>query len=153
MSFDSIVGKWEKRVDEAPVNCFKNPCWSKYFGIYELTEVQSSLFPPDGSFYKIADKADLMSEFRKLQSDEQPNEIVDTGTSTSLRKVVINVMAFVNTVEIQKFQIKNCSDFAKCFLNIIKAETKGYNEARIILDRYDQKSFNANILELITQQD
>lgn len=116
MSFDSIVGKWEKGVDEAPVNCFKNPCWSKYFGIYELTEVQPSLFPPDGSFYKIADKADLMSEFRKLQSDEQPNEIVDTGTSTSLRKVVIiDEKELVNVVDTQKFQIKikNFSNFSE----------------------------------------
>ena len=114
MSFDSIVGKWEKGVDEAPVNCFKNPCWSKYFGIYELTEVQSSLFPPDGSFYKIADKADVMSEFRKLQSDEQPSEIVDTDTSTSLRKVVIiDEKELVNGVDTQKFQIRNFSNFSE----------------------------------------
>ena len=77
-----------------------------------------------------------MVELRKLQSDDQPNEIVDTDTSPSLGKVVIiDGMAFINAVGIQKFQIKNYSDFAECFLNIVKAETRGYNEARIIFDR------------------
>ena len=57
-----------------------------------------------------------MSEFRKLQSDEQPNEIVDTGTSTSLRKVVIiDEKELVNVVDTQKFQIKikNFSNFSE----------------------------------------
>ena len=57
-----------------------------------------------------------MSEFRKLQSDEQPNEIVDTGASTSLRKVVIiDEKELVNVVDTQKFQIKikNFSNFSE----------------------------------------
>ena len=55
-----------------------------------------------------------MSEFRKLQSDEQPNEIVDTGTSTSLRKVVIiDEKELVNGVDTQKFQIRNFSNFSE----------------------------------------
>ena len=57
-----------------------------------------------------------MSEFRKLQSDEQPNDIVDTGTSTSLRKVVIiDEKELVNVVDTQKFQIKikNFSNFSE----------------------------------------
>ena len=122
----------------------------KYLGMYELTVVPPSLFAPDDIFYKTSDKEDLAAELRKLQNIDPPNEVVHTD---SRKIIIIDGMAFVSKVDIQKFQIKNCSDFAKCFLNIIKAETKGYNEARIILDRYDQKSFNANILELITQQD
>ena len=55
----------------------------KYPGIYEFTVVPPSLFAPDGSFYKTTDKADVASELRKLQSDGQPSEIVDTDTSTS----------------------------------------------------------------------
>ena len=57
-----------------------------------------------------------MSEFRKLQSDEQPSEIVDTDTSTSLRKVVIiDEKELVNVVDTQKFQIKikNFSNFSE----------------------------------------
>ena len=46
-------------------------------------------------------------------------------------------MAFVNTVEIQKFQIKNCSEVAECFLNIVMTETRGYYEVRIIFGRFD----------------
>lgn len=55
-----------------------------------------------------------MSEFRKLQSDEQPSEIVDTDTSTSLRKVVIiDEKELVNAVDTQKFQIQNFSNFSE----------------------------------------
>ena len=122
----------------------------KYLGMYELTVVLPSLFAPDDIFYKTSDKEDLAAELRKLQNNDPPNEVVHTD---SRKIIIIDGMAFVDQVDIQKFQIKNCSDFAKCFLNIIKAETKGYNEARIILDRYNQKSFKTNILELITQQD
>ena len=83
--------------------------------MYEFTVVPSSLFAPDGTFYKTSDRADFAAEVN----------------------FIIVEMAFANAVDIQKFQIKNCSDFAKCFLNFIEAETKGYNEARIIFDRYD----------------
>ena len=61
----------------------------KCLGIYDFTVVPPSLFAPDGPFYKTTDKADVASELRKLQSDGQPYEIVDTDTSTSSRKVVI----------------------------------------------------------------
>ena len=55
-----------------------------------------------------------MSEFRKLQGDEQPSEIVDTDTSTSLRKVVIiDEKELVNAVDTQKFQIQNFSNFSE----------------------------------------
>ena len=112
----------------------------KYLGMYEYTVVPPSLFAPDVSFYKTSDEADLAAELSKLQNKDLSNEVLNMVT----RKVIIDRMAFVNTVDIQKFQIKNCSDFAKCFLNIIKAETKGYNEAKIIFNRYDQKSLKTN---------
>ena len=81
------------------------------------------------------------AELSKLQNKDLSNEVVNMVTR---KVIIIDRMAFVNTVDIQKFQIKNCSDFAKCFLNIIKAETKGYNEAKIIFNRYHQKSLKTN---------
>ena len=117
----------------------------KYLGMYKFTVALPSLFTPDGSFYKTTDKADVTVELRKLQGNDQLNEVVDTDTSTSSRKVVsIDGIAFANPVDIQKFQIKNCSDFAECFLNIVKAETRGNNEARTSLESYDPKSLKAN---------
>ena len=113
----------------------------KYLGMYEYTVVLPSLFAPDVSFYKTSDEADLAAELSKLQNKDLSNEVVNMVTR---KVIIIDRMAFVNTVDIQKFQIKNCSDFAKCFLNIIKAETKGYNEAKIIFNRYDQKSLKTN---------
>ena len=113
----------------------------KYLGMYEYTVVPPSLFAPDVSFYKTSDEADLAAELSKLQNKDLSNEVVNMVTR---KVIIIDRMAFVNTVDIQKFQIKNCSDFAKCFLNIIKAETKGYNEAKIIFNRYDQKSLKTN---------
>ena len=113
----------------------------KYLVIYEFTVVPPSLLAPDGAFYKASDKADLATELRKLQNNDPSNEVVNVD----LRKVMtIDGMSFVDAVDIQKFQIKNWSDFVKCFLNIIKTETNGYNEGRIIFDRYDQKSLKAN---------
>ena len=109
--------------------------------MYEFTVVPSSLFAPDDTFYKTSDKADLAAELRKLQNNDPSNEVVNTN---SRKVIIIDGMVFVNATDTQKFQIKNCSDFAKCFLNIIKTETKGYNEARIIFHRYDQKSLKAN---------
>ena len=113
----------------------------KYLGMYEYTVVPPSLFAPDVSFYKTFDEADLAAELSKLQNKDLSNEVVNMVTR---KVIIIDRMAFVNTVDIQKFQIKNCSDFAKCFLNIIKAETKGYNEVKIIFNRYDQKSLKTN---------
>ena len=39
----------------------------KYLDMYEFTVVPPSLFAPDGTFYKIFDKADLAAELRKQQ--------------------------------------------------------------------------------------
>ena len=87
----------------------------KYLGMYEFTVVLSSLFALYSLFYKTSDKADLAAEFRKLQKYCPWSEVVNKGS----RKVIIILgMAFGNTADIQKFQIKHCSDFAKCFLNI-----------------------------------
>ena len=105
-----------------------------YLCMYEFTVVPSSLFAPDGTFYKTSDRADFAAEVRKLQNNDPSNEV---GNTDSRKVIIIDGMAFVNAVDIQKFQIKNCSDFAKSYLNFIEAETKGYNEARIIFDRYD----------------
>ena len=112
----------------------------KYLGMYEFIVVPPSLFAPDGTFYKTSDKADLAAELRKLQNNDPSNEVFNTD---SRKIIIIDGMAFVNAIDIQKFRIKNCSYFAKYFLNIIKTETKLYNEARIIFDRYDQKSLKA----------
>jgi len=75
----------------------------------------------------------------------QSNEMDCTDTDTHTKKVIIiDGMAFVNSVDIKKSQIKNCRDFANCFLNIINAEIKECNEVQIIFDRYDPKSLKSN---------
>ena len=144
MSLNFFISTRGKKVNEASVSCFESPAdidLLKYLVIYEFTVVPPSLFAPDGAFYKASDKADLAAKLRKLQNNDPSNEVVNAD----LRKVIIiDGISFVNAVDIQKFQIKNCSDFVKCFLNIIKTETNGYNEGRIIFDRYDQKSLKAN---------
>ena len=53
-------------------------------------------------------------------------------------------MAFVNKVNIKTFQLSTCLDFAECFISMITNETIGYNEVRIIFDRYDPKSLKSN---------
>ena len=98
--------------------------WNLFLRLYHKLEfayrdIRASIHrpSPDGWFYKTTDKADFGPELKKLQNDDQPNEVVDTDISTKWSKVVIiNGVAFVNAVKIQKFQTKNCSDFTQYFL-------------------------------------
>ena len=47
------------------------------------------------------DKTDVAAKLRKKESNDQPNEIVDTDTSTNPEKVVIiDGMVFVNVTDI-----------------------------------------------------
>ena len=47
------------------------------------------------------DKTDVAAKLRKKESNDQPNEIVDTDNSTNPEKVVIiDGMVFVNVTEI-----------------------------------------------------
>ena len=47
-------------------------------------------------------------------------------------------------VNIKKQKIKIAREFAEQFVNIIKREASGFDELRIVFDRYEEKSLKAN---------
>ena len=59
------------------------------------------------------------------------------------KAIVFDGMAVVNRINIKKAKIKNCRDFATTFTNIIFSESDGFDEIRIIFDRYDKKSLKS----------
>ena len=64
-------------------------------------------------------------------------------------------MAFVNKVNIKKNHIRNCEEFASCFLDIIDKETAEYYEVCIIfrlcdISRYiDKKIYSVFLIYTI----
>ena len=73
----------------------------KYLDIYEFTVVPISLLAPSGSSLKKYDDTDVAAKLREKESNDQPNEVVDTDTSTNPGKVVIiDGMVFVNVIDI-----------------------------------------------------
>ena len=107
-------------------------------GKYEFSVTPPSLFSPDGSLHSTKDKSVIAEELFKLQVDE---EIESKPMNTDIRKVAtVDRMAFINKVNIKKNHIRNCEEFASCFINIIDKETADYHEVRIVFDRY-QKNF------------
>ena len=60
-------------------------------------------------------------------------------------------MAFVNKVNIKKNYIRNCEEFASCFIDIIDKETAEYYVVRIIFFRYQKDSLKGNTRETRTK--
>ena len=114
----------------------------KYLGMYEFSVVPRSLFTTDGTRQMI----NLIAvELRKSQIVEENEESVEESSSNRARKVIIfDGKAIVNRVNIRKQKIENCAEFAEQFVNIIKREASGFDELRIVFDRYEEKSLKAN---------
>ena len=101
-------------------------CLSKY----EFSVTPLSLFSPGGSLHSTKDKSVIAEELFKLQVDE---EIESEPMNTDIRKVAVaDGMAFVNEVNIKKNDIRNCEEFASCFIDIIDRETVEYHDVRIV---------------------
>ena len=111
-------------------------------GKYELPVTPPSLFSPDGSLHSTKDKSVIAEELFKLQVDE---EIESEPMDTDIRKVaVVDGMAFFNKVNIKKNHIRNCEEFASCFIDIIDKETTECHDVRIVFDRYQKNSLKGN---------
>ena len=86
-------------------------------GKYKFSVTPPSLFNPDGSLHSTKGKSVRAEELLKLQVDE---EIEREPMDTDIRKVVVvDGMAFAKKVNIKKSHIRNCEEFASCFIDII----------------------------------
>ena len=96
--------------------------------MYEFTVVRTSLFFPDDSFYKEQEKSVIAEALKKLQNEqEEPHTQAFNSMEydSDYKKVmVVDVMAFVNKVDIKASQVQTCLDFTECFIIIINNETK-----------------------------
>lgn len=119
-----------------------------FLGKYEFTVVPSSLFAPDGPFYKETEKAYLTKELRNLQIqpdkfDAEMGGVLETNFKKAII-VVVDGMAFINKVNIKTFQLRTSLDFTECSISVITNESRRYNEVRIVFDRYNPKSLKSN---------
>ena len=97
---------------------------------YEFSVTPPSLLSPDGSLHSTKDKSVIAEELFKLQVDE---EIESEPMGTHIRKVAVaDGMAFVNKVNIKKNHIRNCEEFASCFIDIVDKETVEYRDVLIV---------------------
>ena len=109
---------------------------SYYLGEFEQSAVPRSLFTVHRSFLKTRDKADVASEMRKLYSDEIERSMVTDDDLSQEKVIIFDAMAIVNKINIRKSKIKSCANLAEVFADRILDESFGYNEVRVIFDRY-----------------
>ena len=77
---------------------------------------------------------------RELHKAITCDNVVNVPSEDGEHKVIIfDGMAVVNRIDIKKSRIKTCKEFATTFCNITFAESEGFDEVRIIFDRYDKK--------------
>ena len=137
-------------------------------GKYEFSGLSRSLFLPDGSIYLAYDTSKVMHAIVDLatanqREDSQISTVSPSRSSnvlpvasgqmnandTSKNKksvIIFDGMALVNSI--QKTEcVKTCKDFAEVFLaNLIQA-SHGYNEVRLVFDRYMQGSLKEKMRE------
>ena len=84
----------------------------KYLGIYEFCVV------PDHSLLYMQDEAIIVTELRALQQGGNEMKSAETETGNAPRKeIVIDTIAFVNKIDVKKYEVQNYSDFIKCFVS------------------------------------
>ena len=110
-------------------------------GNYEFPVVSLSLFGPDGSLYYAKDKSSIGTEFREFQRHE--DYIEDEANSESGKATIFDAMSIVNKIDIKGESLENCDEFASKFCEI-NFQGRGFDEVRIIFDRYDVKSLKSN---------
>ena len=109
---------------------------STYLGEYEFTVVPGSLFASDGTLHQTTDKSAISTELRKML----PQKYEEDHHVSSKRVIVFDGMALVNKIDIKKSKIKTCLEFSDHFIKIVKRESTGFNEVRVVFDRYDETS-------------
>ena len=114
---------------------------STYLGEYEFTVVPGSLFASDGTLHQTTDKSVISTEFRKML----PKKYEEDRHVSSKRVIVFDGMALVNKIDTKKSKIKTCLEFSDHFIKIVKRELTGFNEVRVVFDRYDETSLSGNI--------
>ena len=104
-------------------------------GDYEFGVVPRALFDADGSMLLEKQKYKVASLLIDMGSDD---EIVACTSSLSRSKVIIfDGMAVVNSLPKDKNdKIETCKDLADLFIQQLTLKSIGYDEIRLVFDRY-----------------
>ena len=116
----------------------------KYLGMYKFSVVPSALFTPDRFLHQTNEKSSSTAiEIWKLT--EESHEILPPDEESGARKAMIfDVMTVVNRINIKKSKMKMFGEFAEAFVNMIWREATGYDDIRVVFDRYIERSLKAN---------
>ena len=113
------------------------PKIEKAIGDYEMSVVPRSLCAVDGSLYIPTDKASLMHAIEGAEDQAEPSL---TQSQSQLPKVlIIDAMAVLQTMK-KTSTTKTLSDLEHAFNKKIEHMMTGYNEGRVVFDRYVEQS-------------
>lgn len=116
-------------------------------GKYEFSVIPRALFSADGLLLLPSDKSAFVSiieEYRMDPSVElRDNSVSALNTEDEIHKVcIIDAMAIVQAIKKGPAMV-NCADFAQAFVRSIHTILSGYNEGRVIFDRYLENSLKS----------
>ena len=112
-------------------------------GQYEFGVIPRSLFSADGVLLIPSDKSSFMKviEEYNVPSDVAQSRQIRPGANRNI--CIIDGMAIVQSMK-KDNGMNTCLDFARAFVQSIKRLASGYQELRVIFDRYIETSLKAN---------
>ena len=119
-------------------------------GTYEFGVVPRSLFAADGTLLLAYDKSSMINHLEKYQnaqvdvSEDLDKDIPEQVQTSRDKVVIIDGMAVVNSV-VKTDKIKTCADFADSFLSIICNMVNGFDEVRLVFDKYISTSLKSQM--------
>ena len=111
-------------------------------GEYEMSVVPRSLCTVDGSLYIPSDKAKLMhaiEEAKDSQLAESPQEGDGIMMDIQHRVLIVDAMAVLQNMK-KTAMMKKVNELKDAFIQLIYRMMTGYNEGRIMFDRYIDQS-------------
>lgn len=108
-------------------------------GEYEFQVIPRSLFLSDGSLLLPNDKSKIIHEIECLMStNTAPLQLWKFLHEDSCRKriILLDGMAVVNSITKKSGNISTVADFAKLFKEKVLALSSGFDECRVVFDRY-----------------
>ena len=110
-------------------------------GEYEMSVVSRSLCSVDGSLYIPADKASLMHAVEGAKAQPlQSTTLLDTAPMSPPPKVlIVDAMAVLQSMK-KTPTMQKLSDLQVAFIKRIEFMMVGYNEGRVVFDRYQDQS-------------
>ena len=111
-----------------------------YLRKYEFSAVPRSIFTEEGDLIRSKDKSKITSEMLECLPIEN---IAEESVDSDYKVIVFDGMAVVNKIDIEKMKLKSYSEFASAFVQKVEKEAQGFDEVRVIFDRYTEESLKS----------